>query len=337
MSLVSGTLVFGPGRGLSATSRGGVGVDDFMAQMRADEARERRLAAAMNAEGKLVAARAALERYTWREPLCLVQARRAVQAAEVARGKTVVPAEELRYIADRIIQLHLVALRGADGRYASSRHSLHPEVDSYFDQLVADVAAEVAVSAAKPGALPSSPAGARALARRHASELPELQELLTAPAVRATLTFQRDRARAVAADPAMFTQRQPDGFLTVQHAASGLRARFDPIDTVHGVGRFGSIYSKHYRISSIDPSGAEGNPDYFEGLGIGAMIYRHGAAEHPDVRWRGGSLSDPARGLRRRLHVEDPYIWAGPCSLCDQHFDDDRDWHMRAMADFPPH
>jgi hypothetical protein len=312
-------------------------VDDFMAQMRADEARERRLAAAMNAEGKLVAARAALERHTWREPVRRAQARRAAQAAEEARAKAVVPAEELRSIAGRLIQLRLWDLRRVGGRYGSNRHPLHPEVDSYFDQLVADVAGEVAVSAAKPGALPSSQVGSRPLARRRASELPELQELLTAPAVRATLIDQRDRVRAVAADPTLFTQWQPDGLLTVQHAASGLRATFDPNYTVHGVGRFGSIYSKHYRISSIDPSGAEGNPDYFEGLGIGAMIYRHGAAEHPDVRWRGGSLSDPARRLRRRLHAEDPYIWAGPCNLCDQHFDDDRDWHMRARADFPPH
>jgi hypothetical protein len=57
-------------------------------------------------------------------------------------------------------------------------------------------------------------------------------------------------------------------------------------------------------------------------------------------RWRAGgeqALASTARGLRRRLRTEVPYIWSGPCNLCAQYFDDDRDWYQRAKADFPPH
>ncbi len=301
---------------------------DAIAQMREEQNRDRRLATVMDAESELTAARAALNQCTWREPLRRVMARRAVAEAEAARAKVVVPPEQLGSIASKLIQLRLMNLRRVGGRYGSHRHPLHPEVDPYFDQLVDDVAAEVAASADQPGALPSSALGPRPLDRRRASELPELQELLTAPAVRAALTRQRDRARAVAADREMFTQKRSDGLLTAQHAASGLRAEFAPIDTfgARGVGRFGSIMAKHYRIRSIDPSGAGEHSDYFEGLGIGEMVYLHGAAQYCDVRWSGGMLSSAARGLRRRLHVADPYIWDGPCDLCAEHFQDGPEW-----------
>jgi len=308
-----------------------------MDRLHAEQDRDQRLVAAMNAASKLAAAQAEISRHTWREPVRHLQARRALQEAEAARAKAFLPSEELGSLARRIIQLRLMDLRRPGGRYGSHRHPLHPEVDSYFDQLAADVAVEVADVAARPGALPSSQTGPRPLAHRRANELPELLELLSAPAVHAVLTRQRDQVREVAADTELFTRQRPDGLLIVQHAASGLRARFELDEAQPGVGRFGSIYAKHYKIASIDPSGAEGRPHLFEGLGIGAMIYRRAAAEYPDVRWRGGTLTEAAHALRRRLHNEDPYIWAAWCQLCDRHFQDGKDWSQRAREDFPTH
>jgi hypothetical protein len=306
--------------------------------VRAERARDHRLEAALGAAARLAAARAELERHSWREPVRHVQARRAVAQAEATRARALLPPEELQSLALRVIQLRLLALREPGARYGSHRHALHPEVDPYFDELVDEVAAEVVAEAARSGSLPVNGAASSFLQRRRANELPELLELLSAPAVRTALTEVRDRMRSVAADSELFTRHGSDGRFFVQHAASGLRAQFQPDDAQPGVGRFGFVYAKHYNIPSIDPSGAEGSPHIYEGLGIGAMIYRRGAAEFPDMRWRGGVQSEAAQGLRRRLHAEDPYIWDASCPLCAQHFHEDNlDWTQRAREDFPPH
>ncbi|MDZ5146310.1 hypothetical protein [Microbacterium testaceum] len=120
----------------------------------------------------------------------------------------------------------------------------------------------------------------------------------------------------------------------LQHAASGLRARF----TFDSVGGFGWVFSKSYVIRSIDPGDSAGAVTWREeyaGRGIGRRLYLLAATLHPSTRWRlQGGLTEFAAPLRARLHGADPYRWEAPCDWCNERA---IAWRGAAPHDFGAH
>lgn len=52
-------------------------------------------------------------------------------------------------------------------------------------------------------------------------------------------------------------------------------------------------------------------------LGIGTSLYQRASNIFPNARWIGGTLSDPAHGLRNALHRRSPWHWEAPrCAVC---------------------
>lgn len=150
-------------------------------------------------------------------------------------------------------------------------------------------------------------------------DLPELAERLTPAAVQATITAEVERLQEIACDPVFLDKEVEDPRgrgLVVQHQASGMRVMFIPAGESPG-----TVFAKPYKIDSIDPlDQGKFPPDSswwmeYQGLGIGAKVYRRGAELLPDLRWRDASGSVEARALRRKLHAIDPYTWdLGRCS-----------------------
>lgn len=148
--------------------------------------------------------------------------------------------------------------------------------------------------------------------------IPQLAVRFTPDAVRERVRGEVGRRQQIAASSLLLVAETHLG-LVVQHQASGIRARF----TREPGGR-GLVFSKPYRIASIDPSTdvitdkVDVAPRWHEyaGLGIGARVYRHGAALMPEVRWRIAAVSDAASRLRARLHTEDPWRWESDRCSC---------------------
>lgn len=148
---------------------------------------------------------------------------------------------------------------------------------------------------------------------------PRLLPLLTVDAAMAIAHEQVAQIRAVVDDPTIhFTRTTIDDKLTVvvQHAASGLRARF----TGHPGSSAGVVMSKPWDIPSINPDDPhDGGYDWerFTGLGIGRRLYLAAADLAPQLRWPRGLVSTYAEPLRDRLHAADPFRWDGAsCHWC---------------------
>lgn len=57
-------------------------------------------------------------------------------------------------------------------------------------------------------------------------------------------------------------------------------------------------------------------------LGIGTSLYQRASNIFPNARWIGGTLSDPAHGLRNALHRRSPWHWEAPhCAVCGKSAD----------------
>lgn len=168
---------------------------------------------------------------------------------------------------------------------------------------------------------------------------PSVLQLLTPDFIKATAREEIDyRKKAAASDEFLRqegTAENGDRIMTVQHKQSGLRAIFT--DTQDG---FGGIYSKPYRIASIDPDNPGPSSDWerFAGLGIGTRLYRQGASIWRAVRWRSHTASPAAVAVRRKLHREDPYRWEARCDWCTQ-VDETKwlYWEKRTRAEFSNH
>ncbi|WP_065569696.1 hypothetical protein [Microbacterium oleivorans] len=173
-----------------------------------------------------------------------------------------------------------------------------------------------------------------------ASERPNVDTLvqrhLTQQAVTAIATHKVAEIQKVVTDPKIYIRHgtnEGDPMTVVQHAASGLRARF----TVRALDGRGVVFSKPYAIASIDPD----DPDHqgqgwerYVGLGIGRRLYLAAAAFHPRTRWSSDLVSQHAQPLRSRLHAADPYVWSGECSWCDDRL---IVWQTADPAVFDPH
>lgn len=313
---------------------------DPLSNPRAQRSRDHRILAALVAEEKLKCARVQLGKATWRQPITRWRAHNEFQQRIDDRDRKSLSIEDLAYLVGWFLDEALGALRTGTGKYTSTRHRLHPEVDAYWYQLVADVAREAAAAAGRPGRLPHGAGWGSSgrLASQRADVLPALVEQLTPAAVRNKMDAERAIVRRVAADPHMLTREFADGSFMVQHRASGLRAQFTLVDSRPGCGPFGSIMSKHYRLPDLDPDPADKpDPELYEGLGIGEKVYLHGAGLAPGVRWAGSAPAVGAHALRRRLHKIDPYIWEGECLICLGYFQDNKEWSDRSQSDFPVH
>lgn len=171
------------------------------------------------------------------------------------------------------------------------------------------------------------------------ADIPGLLEWLTVDHAAVELQTEADAVRGVAADDRFLTDEFVDDegnqVLLVQHQASGLRAEFALSTKEPG---FGTVYSKPYKISSIDPANPGDSGDSWQnyaGLGIGTRIYQHAAQLHPEIRWRSGLPSPYAGAVRRKLHAQDPYTWqCASCSWCGANH---IDWSNVDRKDFTGH
>jgi hypothetical protein len=155
------------------------------------------------------------------------------------------------------------------------------------------------------------------------SSLTDVTETLTEKFIKSNAQRIIAERRSVAASTEFIHElfENDDGHpaMIIQHVASGLRAVF----TIKEPG-LGSVFSKPYRIGSIDPSnpGTAGNWEMYAGLGIGEQIYREAHHLLPEVRWLSGATTEFSARLREKLHASDPYIWSGRCQWCAQKLDE---------------
>jgi len=171
-----------------------------------------------------------------------------------------------------------------------------------------------------------------------ASDLPSVAEAITVETIEAFVRERVSQAHAVATDPRMLTREFATDTggqgLDVQHQESGLRVRFF---VTEGIGR---VYAQSYRIPTLDPAFPDPDPELWErwsGLGIGTQIYRRAARAFPGARWPSGNPQDPAVGVRRKLHREDPWRWEDKdCAWCRENLPD-RDWRAAPRAVLEAH
>lgn len=117
---------------------------------------------------------------------------------------------------------------------------------------------------------------------------------------------------AYVASDVRFESRRTEKTLTIEHAASGLRAKGLLFD-----GGFGEINSDPDRVRSTSDNTRDGQR--YTRLGIGTRIYTWFGHLHPEVRWRyGGPVSVSGTGVRRVLHSQGPLRWEGPCDWCEE-------------------
>lgn len=186
-------------------------------------------------------------------------------------------------------------------RWDRPRNHFHPRTLEYLDELTDYV---------------SSGEGKELNTYQAVQNIPQLTARFAPDAVRERVHGEVARRQQIAASPLLLAAETPEG-LVVQHHASGLRAQF----TREPGGR-GLVFSKPYRIPSLDPA-ADVSTDQsasawheYAGLGIGARIYAHGAALMPEVRWRIAAVSESASRLRARLHAQDPWRWESDRCSC---------------------
>jgi len=185
--------------------------------------------------------------------------------------------------------------------------------------------------------LPELAKEAAAAAIEKAWDDPLLRGMLIAPDAERFARENVAAVRQVVDDPTIYLLHTttPDGdpMTVLQHAASGLRARF-AVDHVDG---FGDVFSKPYDIPSINPDAPHDDGNRWEryaGLGIGRRLYLAAAELHPHVRWRAGIQSPYAAPLRSRLHNADPHRWGGRCTWCDENL---ITWRTATHAELTQH
>lgn len=181
-------------------------------------------------------------------------------------------------------------------------------------------------------------AAAKATATLQPEDEEHLRPLLTEAAAESIVSENVEQVRLVVDDPTVYvghdTSPEGEARTVLQHAASGLRARF----TFDSAGGFGWVFSKPYSIDPIGPANSAGVdtwPEEYTGRGIGRRLYLLAATLHPSTRWRlQGGLSEYAEPLRTRLHGADPYRWEAPCDWCTERA---IAWRGAAPHDFGTH
>lgn len=252
-------------------------------------------------------------------PALLAEARRRRTKADRRWGQ--MPADPLDLLARDL----LIAAWEQEAGRVSTRNPFHPSLDGVRREYLPGILARLCAEPLReflPG-----PRRQKAIA-----DIPGLPERLAFDYADAALQAEADRLRGVVAD-GTFLVDQEDHVLTIQLKASGLRGTFSMAANMPG---FGIVYSKPYRIASLDPENPGVSTDWqqYIGLGIGARIYREAARLLPEIRWMSHTTSDHASGLRRRLHTEDPAAWEAPCSWCHNH---GIDWRDATRGDFDRH
>lgn len=266
----------------------------------------------------------------------LVQHERDVPPAwwrRAARSEHIASLEATRADVDRLapaaasllVHRELCRRRGEVTR----RNPYHPEVLEIIDILAREIATTVA----------NRSAGDFGRGRTW-GEILEIAPHLEPSQVRATIAAGVAAFSRAVADDRMLTARGLDehgaATVVVQHQASGLRARFTALADLPG---FGVIFSKPYRIPSIDPEAPDSTGDDWEryaGGGIGRRIYLEGAALMPELRWkRSGATSPAADRVRERLHRRDPLRWDS--ALCDWCRGRRIDWGTAVPETFDTH
>ncbi|PUB32599.1 hypothetical protein C8K30_1011125 [Promicromonospora sp. AC04] len=240
----------------------------------------------------------------WMEYATARMGRRASSALVGRAGWDQVAARDIGGGLDRYQVLH-----------ESLRNPFHPGMLSVLDEVVAFVLERRGVRDAYADVVET---------------LPPLAERLSAEGIERYIRAEIARRQAIASDPVLLVHHQEaeldtsqahragEQWLTVQHPASGLRARF----MYHPDKPEGRVYSRGYGIDSIDPTRVEDPEDRaprwreYTGLGIGTRIYLRGAQELPGVRWGATSVSAYAEPLRSKLHKLDPWRWRSRACTC---------------------
>lgn len=232
-------------------------------------------------------------------------------------------------LAGRIIDVEVGHLRSASG---SKRNAYHPEVLLQLNGVAAQVSDQL--QAARIRTSYSGVDLGVAI-----GDVDELMVRVTPDAVQRHIEDRIESFQLVASDPVFLHEwvriegsSGSERALVVQHKASGLRGRFHV-----GTGdEPGLIYSKPYRIGSIDPDapGVLLAWEAYVGLGIGTRLYQAAADLVPGQRWAHGAIQEPARAVRRRLHAREPHRWQASCTWCQ---DRSVDWYTATAADFAGH
>lgn len=249
------------------------------------------------------------------------EAREAADAAWQEASAASPGAEPLAAMADHLVH----AAWEAVARRLSTRHQFHPSLDSVRRH-------QMPLFVQRLNSNPLSPTVLFPSDITHPQHIPGFADVLTAQFADTVLGESAARVQSVAADPRILaetrTSQDSSPTLVLQHAATGLRARF----TVRRSDGKGIVFSKSHDIPAVAPSPS---PEYFVGLGIGERLYTEAAQHLPHVRWTAATTTKQARGLRRKLHARDPYIWAGECAWCVQKGIDWTTATQGAFADHP--
>lgn len=212
-------------------------------------------------------------------------------------------------------------------QYFSNANPNHPRLDALREMLAPRVAA----------AARGLPAAHRRDLKFNAAEVPGLSARLTAEYALAVMSERSEALAKIAADPVMLARpgvKAKAPALTIQHKASGLRARFVLEDSSPG---YGTVFSKPYEINSIDPANPGHCSDWetYVGLGIGTQIYLEGERLNPGIRWRTQATRDGSRGVRRKLHASNPHTWQdADCTWCNNMT---ISWDTATAADYERH
>lgn len=236
----------------------------------------------------------------------------------------------------RVVADSCIASAWETHRRRGEQSRRHPYLPDALDEL--DSAAPLVCFAARENQVPDAPVRMRGEVI-FPKDLRGVREAITVEAVKAYVRGQVAYTQAVSSDPVILTRRfdAVDGSgqeLVVQHQATGIRALF----SVDADG-WGHVLAKSHEIPSIDPAGGENSHevDRWFGLGVGTRLYRRAAEEFPQVRWGRSLTQDPANGVRRKLHAEDPWRWSVvSCAWCREHLPKE-DWRAASRADFDGH
>lgn len=169
-------------------------------------------------------------------PALLAEARRRRARADNRWGR--MPADALDLLARDL----LIDAWGQEASRLSTRNPFHPSLDQTRREHLPGILARLNAEPLReflPG-----PRRQMAIA-----DIPGLPERLTLDHADVALQAEDDRLRAIVSDSTFLVEQQ-DGVLTIQHKASGLRGTFSLAANMPG---FGMVYSKPYRIASIDP------------------------------------------------------------------------------------
>lgn len=120
----------------------------------------------------------------------------------------------------------------------------------------------------------------------------------------------------------------------VQHEETGLRLYLHRESSNQEWIVHAKSYSGGYSLTSKHE---DENSDAmrYSGMGVGTRLYREAALIDPDARFKDGTARDSSRGVRRKVHLENPYAFENKrCEWCQEQ---GIRWRLAGRDDFSSH